>query len=268
MIERYTDHAANERTFLAWVRTSIAIMAFGFLVEKFDLFLEFASKSLAARMPSVGGQLVGNIAGLLLIVLGGATMILAIIRFRQTALDIDSKDTRPGTGDRMDVILAALLVILGAALFVYLSYTLISRIWWPQYALVLDNHRARAAKHRWSRLCGEPWASDGWFQGAVADVKVFVERVSITLDLRWKRPPTVAASLFIDHIFDDEFRELNHKLSELGVFFYQSWYINMILVMPMWLQSRGRRMMAWSRMCVSHGQPPLRLPNAPKWANK
>jgi putative membrane protein len=103
-------------------------MAFGFLVEKFDLFLEFASKSLAARMPSVGGQLVGNIAGLLLIALGGATMVLAIIRFRQTALDIDSAETRPGSGDRMDVILAALLVILGAALFVYLSYTLISRI--------------------------------------------------------------------------------------------------------------------------------------------
>ena len=128
MIERYTDHAANERTFLAWVRTSIAIMAFGFLVEKFNLFLEFASKSIAARMPSVGGQLVGNIAGLLLIALGGATMVLAIIRFRQTGLDIDSAATRPGSGDRMDVILAALLVILGAALFVYLSYTLISQI--------------------------------------------------------------------------------------------------------------------------------------------
>ena len=128
MIERYTDHAANERTFLAWVRTSIAIMAFGFLVEKFDLFLEFASKSLAARIPSVGGQLVGNIAGLLLIALGGAIMVLAIIRFRHTALDIDSAETRPGSGDRMDVILAVLLVILGAALFVYLSYTLISRM--------------------------------------------------------------------------------------------------------------------------------------------
>ena len=37
MIRRYSDHAANERTFLAWVRTAIAIMAFGFLVEKFDL---------------------------------------------------------------------------------------------------------------------------------------------------------------------------------------------------------------------------------------
>src|ERR1017187_6025100 len=112
MIERYTDHAANERTFLAWVCASIAIMAFGLLVEKFVLFLEFASKSLAARIPSVGGQPVGNIAGLLLIALGGATMVLAVIRFRQTGLNIDSAETRPGSGDRMDVILPALLVIL------------------------------------------------------------------------------------------------------------------------------------------------------------
>jgi putative membrane protein len=43
MIERYSDHAANERTFLAWVRTAIAIMAFGFLVQKFDLFLRIAT---------------------------------------------------------------------------------------------------------------------------------------------------------------------------------------------------------------------------------
>jgi putative membrane protein len=128
MIQRYTDHAANERTFLAWVRTAIAIMAFGFLVEKFDLFLEVATRTLAGRAPSVGGQIVGNIAGLLLIALGGATMVVAIIRFRKTARDIDSAETRPGSGDRMDVGLAALLVMLGAALFVYLSYTVISRI--------------------------------------------------------------------------------------------------------------------------------------------
>jgi len=73
MIERYIDHAANERTFLAWVRTAIAIMAFGFLVEKLDLFLEIV----AGRSTSIGGQLVGNIAGLLLIALGSATMVLA-----------------------------------------------------------------------------------------------------------------------------------------------------------------------------------------------
>ncbi len=45
MIQRYTDHAANERTFLAWVRTAIAVMAFGFLVERFDLFLQIAGQT-------------------------------------------------------------------------------------------------------------------------------------------------------------------------------------------------------------------------------
>jgi putative membrane protein len=127
MIERYSDHAANERTFLAWVRTAIAVMAFGFLVEKFDLFLEVAARSVGARTPSIGGQLLGNIAGLLLIALGGVTMVLAIVRFRKTSLDIDSEEKRPGTGERMDIALAGLLFLLGAALFVYLSYTVISR---------------------------------------------------------------------------------------------------------------------------------------------
>jgi putative membrane protein len=110
------------------VRTAIAIMAFGFLVEKFDLFLEIASASLAARNLSVGGRLLGNVAGLLLILLGAVTMVLAIVRFRKTAIDIDSAERRPGTGERMDVTLAGLLVLLGVALFVYLSYTLISRL--------------------------------------------------------------------------------------------------------------------------------------------
>ena len=32
-------HMANERTFLAWIRTSIGIMAFGFVMEKFALFV-------------------------------------------------------------------------------------------------------------------------------------------------------------------------------------------------------------------------------------
>jgi inner membrane protein YidH len=128
MIERYSDHAANERTFLAWVRTAIAIMAFGFLVEKFDLFLEIAGSTLGKRAVSAGGQWVGNIAGLILIALGSATMIVAIVRFRKTARAIDSAEMRPDTGARTDATLAGLLFLLGAALFVYLAYTVISRV--------------------------------------------------------------------------------------------------------------------------------------------
>ena len=128
MIERYSDHAANERTFLAWVRTAIAIMAFGFLVQKFDLFLRIASASLTARTLPQRSPIVGDIAGLLLIVLGGAMMVLAAVRFRKTTLDIDAKEVRLGPGTQLDIILAALLFLLGAILFVYLSYTVIGRL--------------------------------------------------------------------------------------------------------------------------------------------
>ena len=56
MIRNFSDHSANERTFLAWVRTAIAVMAFGFLVEKFDLFLELAARPIAGRTLSLPGQ--------------------------------------------------------------------------------------------------------------------------------------------------------------------------------------------------------------------
>ena len=89
MINHFSDHAANERTFLAWVRTGIAVMAFGFLVEKFDLFLDVASTSLPIRVTTPRGQFVGSIAGLSLFVLGGAIIAFALARFRSTAKAID-----------------------------------------------------------------------------------------------------------------------------------------------------------------------------------
>ncbi len=127
MIERYSDHAANERTFLAWVRTAIAIMAFGFLVQKFDLFLRIAAGSFAARSAPARGQTVGTAAGLLLIVLGGAMMVFAAIRFRKTALAIDAAEMRPGPGVGLDLTLVALLLLLGAILFLYMIYSVFSR---------------------------------------------------------------------------------------------------------------------------------------------
>ena len=105
MIRNFSDHSANERTFLAWVRTAIAVMAFGFLVEKFDLFLEVAAPSLAGRTLSLPGQNFGNIAGLALIVLGTATVGIAAVRFVRTAKNIDQKELRPGTGSRIDIAL-------------------------------------------------------------------------------------------------------------------------------------------------------------------
>jgi putative membrane protein len=128
MIKNFTDHAANERTFLAWVRTAIAVMAFGFLVEKFDVFLQLAAPSLSERTVSALGQTFGNVAGLALVVLGTVMVIVAAIRFVMTARDIDSNDIRAGTGSRVDIALAALMVLLGIALFLYLSHALVSQL--------------------------------------------------------------------------------------------------------------------------------------------
>jgi putative membrane protein len=43
----FTEHSANERTFLAWIRTAIAVIGFGFVLEKFNLFI----LALAAASP-------------------------------------------------------------------------------------------------------------------------------------------------------------------------------------------------------------------------
>jgi inner membrane protein YidH len=128
MIRNFADHSANERTFLAWVRTAIAVMAFGFIVEKFDLFLEVAAPSLVGRPLSLPGHRFGNIAGLALIALGIAIVAVAAARFLITAKSIDSAQQRPGTGSRIYIALAALLVLLGSALFVYLSRASVTRL--------------------------------------------------------------------------------------------------------------------------------------------
>ena len=126
MIKNFSDHAANERTFLAWVRTAIAVMAFGFLVEKFDLFLEIAAPSLTGRQLSVPGQKFANFVGLSLIVVGTGMVAIAAIRFLQIAKQIDSPQSLPGTGSRIDLALAALLILLGCALFFYLSHAFVA----------------------------------------------------------------------------------------------------------------------------------------------
>lgn len=127
MIRNFGDHAANERTFLAWVRTSIAVIAFGFLVERFDLFLAFMARDAgnAGRVITRSGF--GNLAGLALVVLGIAMIVLAAIRFVRTAKEIDATVEYPGTGSRVDLALAALLVLLAAGLLIYFTHALATR---------------------------------------------------------------------------------------------------------------------------------------------
>ena len=125
MIRNLGDHSANERTFLAWVRTSIAIMAFGFLIEKFDLFLAIAAQTLSIPM-HLPDRRFGNVAGLVLIFLGTAMIAIATLRFRRTAKAIDSAEIVPLLSSQVDVALAFLLILLGVSLFLYLAQALLT----------------------------------------------------------------------------------------------------------------------------------------------
>ncbi len=128
MIKRYSDHAANERTFLAWVRTAIAVMAFGFVIERFDLFLQVAAPELAQRQLSAHSQAFANVAGLAFIAIGVAVIGLAGVRFVRTAKDIESEQDVPSSGARVDVALAVLIGLLGVALFLYLARAVLPAI--------------------------------------------------------------------------------------------------------------------------------------------
>jgi putative membrane protein len=125
MIKRYSDHAANERTFLAWVRTAIAVMAFGFVIERFDLFLQLAAPQLALRQTAPHSQTIANMAGLAFIGIGVVMIVVAGFRFVKTGKSIETEETGPSPGERSDLALAALLVLLGLALFLYLSRTVL-----------------------------------------------------------------------------------------------------------------------------------------------
>jgi putative membrane protein len=128
MIKRYSDHAANERTFLAWVRTAIAVMAFGFIIERFDLFLKVVAPQLSEPQLAAHGERFANWAGLAFILIGVVTIAIAGVRFTKTAKDIESDAEVPSPGARFDLALAVMIGLLGASLALYLSRAVLPTI--------------------------------------------------------------------------------------------------------------------------------------------
>lgn len=74
--KKSSEYLANERTFLAWIRTSIAVISLGFVVAKFGVWLRELARQLAPQAPvhSTGLSLP---IGVTMMALGGALAILA-----------------------------------------------------------------------------------------------------------------------------------------------------------------------------------------------
>jgi putative membrane protein len=120
MIIRFSDHAANERTYLAWVRTAIAVMAFGFLLERFDIFVSYASRASGKTIPGLHVQ-ASEWLGLSLLLFGALIVMFATLRYHRNRKLIASDDVVPYSGRLLEWLLGALLILMAGFLVVYVA---------------------------------------------------------------------------------------------------------------------------------------------------
>jgi putative membrane protein len=115
---RARDHLANERTFLAWVRTGAAIVIFGFAIGRFSIAMRQLT-ALSGHAIRTAGLSVWMGAGS---IIAGVTLVVAgLFRYRKTRQLLDQGKFEPA-GFMLDLV-TILTVLFGMVLAGYLIYT-------------------------------------------------------------------------------------------------------------------------------------------------
>ncbi|MBD2568927.1 YidH family protein [Anabaena lutea] len=94
-IDRIREHQANERTFLAWLRTSIALIGFGFAISRFGIFLRQINIAFTQQETTINPLINSENLGVFLVVFGIITIALAAWRYNQIFQQIEQGDYRP-----------------------------------------------------------------------------------------------------------------------------------------------------------------------------
>jgi putative membrane protein len=102
---------AAERTLLAWQRSAIALMGFGFVVERFGLFLQMVT-----HQPVSGAQRGFSLGvGVLLLMLGAAVALISARQFRQIARNLEPSVVPPGYWTNIGVGLNVIIALIAVA---------------------------------------------------------------------------------------------------------------------------------------------------------
>lgn len=119
--QKVSDHLSNERTLLAWVRTSVGIMAFGFVVVEFSLFTKDINHALEVEISGNHYGYSGPI-GTMIVAIGTMSLLFSLVRYRRTKKEINS-----GSFHHSDILLNLLvgfIFIISALLLVYVIHLL------------------------------------------------------------------------------------------------------------------------------------------------
>jgi putative membrane protein len=108
-IDRQREHQANERTFLAWLRTSIALIGFGFAIARFGLFLRELQTRVTEQDIPTHSLISSQSIGVGLVVVGILLIILAVWRYNQIFWQIEQGNYQP---NRLMVWLTATIVVI------------------------------------------------------------------------------------------------------------------------------------------------------------
>ena len=113
-----TDHLANERTFLAWIRTSIAIMAFGFVVVKFALFVKQIGLVVTDNIDVFPNRGYSAIIGIVLLGVGILMALLSYFQYKRNERDLLSNTYHPSS--KISTLFTFVIILVGLLLIIYL----------------------------------------------------------------------------------------------------------------------------------------------------
>jgi putative membrane protein len=112
-----SDHLANERTYLAYLRTAVSLMSFGIVINRFSFFLA-QSNSLPERSHPISRLVSSEQLGIGMVALGMALLVWAAVHYALILRQIERQDFRPRP--RNVLILTALVLACGTGGVVWL----------------------------------------------------------------------------------------------------------------------------------------------------